>query len=258
MDWTLDKYKELLKVIKKKNYPILTLKEYFIKEKTNQLPTKFFILRHDVDISLNKAQQMIDTELYNMVRSTYNIRIKFSHIGFDIEILQKLVEDDFEIGYHYEDYSKAKGNVPEARRLFLINLDWLRRISKYNVITSSMHGNPLSKWDNKDFWKYNNLKFFNLLGDGYYTIPFDTLDYLSDTGRTWEEGVRNTYDNVSSSLDIKTTDELINYIENGINKPLYLLVHPERWNNFGYWYCKILLRDLIAGTIKTMLKYVRK
>ena len=49
---------------------------------------------------------------------------------------------------------KAKGNLEEAMKIFEAELKAFRKVC--DVKTICMHGNPLSRWTNKDVWdKYD-------------------------------------------------------------------------------------------------------
>jgi len=73
-----------------------------------------------------------------------------------------------EIGYHYEVLDRRAGN-PSGRAGFLIReLAEMRALVE--VKTASMHGNPLSRWDNRDLWKHHALSRFGLIGEAYVSI----------------------------------------------------------------------------------------
>ena len=101
-----------------------------------------------------------------------------------------------------------------------------------------MHGAPLSKYDNRDFWNHYSFEEFDLLGEAYLSI--NCVYYYSDTGRTWSNThkIRDRLQNQinSSSEDVHSTWDLIRAIDD--NKPhiVYILTHPERWaGSSGEW-----------------------
>jgi hypothetical protein len=48
-----------------------------------------------------------------------------------------------------------------------------------------MHGSPLSKYDNRDFWKHYNYRNLGIIGDPYFDLNFSKIAFYPDTGRIW-------------------------------------------------------------------------
>ena len=71
---------------------------------------------------------------------------------------------------------------------FRLNLEKLRKF--YPVKTICMHGSPLSKWDNRDLWKKYNYRDYGIIGEAYFDIDFGEVLYLTDTGRRWDDSLR--------------------------------------------------------------------
>ena len=103
----------------------------------------------------------------------------------------------------------------EISEIFEEELENFREI--YDVKTICMHGNPLTKYDNRDLWKNYDPGEFGILGEAYLSLGGDVA-YFSDTGRNWGDkykvkdfnvNLNNKYDNIN----IRTTDDLIELIE---------------------------------------------
>ncbi len=138
-----------------------------------------------------------------------------------------------EVGFHYEVLDEARGNYQLAIELFKEELAKLRQI--VNVDTVCMHGNPLTKWLNRDIWKHFELHEAGLKGEAYLSIK--NVYYLSDTGRIWDMS-RKMKDMLPYALPVNTTengrlittDDVIRIIKTRGFPRFYLTVHPERWS----------------------------
>ena len=209
-DFSLTIYRDLIAGIKETGFKVLTLKEYF---KQQQDAPAFFIIRHDVDRRPENALKMAILESSFEINSTYYFRVNKS--VFRKEIIQKIAELGHEIGYHYEVMDKAHGDMGLAGRIFDVELAQLRELT--DISTAAMHGNPLTPWDNKDFWQHFSLSQFNLLGEAYISIHNPDLFYITDTGRGWNRAAFNLKDIFSDSSvsllpSISTTGQLVNLI----------------------------------------------
>jgi hypothetical protein len=156
-----------------------------------------------------------------------------------------------EIGFHYENLSLTKGDYSKAMKLFEEDLEKLRRI--VDISTICMHGSPMSKWNNSDLWKKYDFKKYGITGESYLSINYTDIGYFTDTGRTWcnKGSVR---DFVNSSIEckdvIRSTDDLINLIQDKELNKLVIVAHPQRWNiKSSKW-----LKELIAQNIKNIGK----
>lgn len=248
-DFTLDKYRELCSCLLENHYVPLTFSEYM--ENGNELSNKFAIIRHDVDRKPFNALRMAELENEIGVRSTYYFRYPYT---FKIELIKKIIDLGHEIGYHYEVLSKANGDYEKAKELFEKELGKFREI--YDVKTICMHGSPLSKFDNRDLWKYCEFKEFGVLGEAYISI--NSINYFSDTGRTWSARNKVRDFMVGSNFKACTTNDLINLIKNENLSNIYILTHPERWAaNSAQWLYGII-SDSIMNIGKSILMKVRR
>lgn len=221
-DFTIHKFRSLCEAVAS-NYPTVTMAEYF----EGSHPDRFILMRHDVDRMPGHALETAKIEQELGIRSTYYFRAIKS--TFKPELMKQIENMGHEVGYHYEDLSVANGDHKKAIRLFASNLEIFRQIC--DIKTICMHGRPLSKYDNRDMWKQNDMKDFGLLGEAYLSAGQE-LNYLSDTGRSWDSS-NNLRDHMSSgdvSIQAKTTHDLIDLISSRKLDNLYILTHPERWS----------------------------
>ncbi|MBW1672795.1 MAG: hypothetical protein JRJ45_03965 [Deltaproteobacteria bacterium] len=255
-DFSLTIYRDLIAEITKTGFKVLTFKDYFQQQ---QDAPAFFIVRHDVDRRPEHALKMALVEYSFGIQSTYYFRV--NKRVFKKEIIQKIAELGHEIGYHYEVVDKAHGDMALAGRIFDVELAKLRALT--NISTAAMHGNPLTPWDNKDFWQHFSLSQFNLLGEAYISIHNPDLFYVTDTGRGWNRAAFNLKDifsNSSVSLlpPISTTGQLANLIRKKKYSKMYLQIHPNRWSWWWLQWYRQLGEDLLFNWMKVLLAYYYK
>ena len=248
IDFTFAKYKELCETIVESEYTTLTFTQYFY---LKNVPEKFIILRHDVDRKPENAVEMAKLENRLGITSTYYFRMKKDI--FIPRIIRGIANMEHEIGYHYEVLDKAEGDIEKAIRIFEGELEEFRKI--YNVKTICMHGNPLSKWVNKELWKKYDFKDFGIIGEPYLSIDYTKVLYLTDTGRNWNSkfSVKDVVGaNSQREEKIKCTDDVIRLINKRDSEQMCILAHPERWSDgFGAW-----LKELAWQNVKNVGKVI--
>lgn len=253
LDFTLSKYRQLCDAICCYGYTVSTVAEYLNSYVAGQ---KVVVLRHDVDRKPKRAVHMARLEHELGINATYYFR--FNKKVFQPNLINEIASMGHEIGYHYETLDKAKGDYQKAIQTFEHELEEFRKIAKIETIC--MHGNPLTKWDNRDLWTKYNLKDFGLTGEAY--LSFNNITYLSDTGRTWgtEHKVKdylssaaNDNQGISKAI-VASTDDVIELIKKRQLGCAYLLVHPERWSNNLIGWITDLVLDTGVNLAKRMLK----
>jgi len=245
MDFSLKTYKNLLIALKSANYKFVTFEQFC----DGNLPEKFVILRHDVDLKAENSLATAIIENSLNIKASYYFRI----VGQSNKphIIRQIAELNHEIGYHYEDLSLAKGDEIKAIEYFKTNLEYFRKF--YPVRTICMHGSPTSKFDNRNIWKSNNYRDFGIIGEPYFDINFDEIFYLTDTGRSWDGERFSVRDKVKSgfNLHLKTTSDIINALNNNkLPQKIMITTHPQRWtDNYFFW-----TKELVLQTLKNVIK----
>lgn len=173
------------------------------------------------------------------------------------EIIQKIESLGHEISYHYENLSDTKGDFERAILSFENNLAKIRQC--YPVITISMHGSTLSKWDNRWLWTKYDYKKYGIIGEPFLDTDFSKVLYLTDTGRKWNNLSVNIRDRVDTSFNLGslTTFELLEKINKGeLPNQIMINSHTNYWtDNSLVWY-KILLWQEIKNIFKRIvIKY---
>ena len=274
MDFTIKTYKSLLQILMEKKYLFLSFQEYIQKKYSIQNSNlSFVILRHDVDRLPQNALRMAQLEAQMNIKSTYFFRV--INKTFKSNIIKKIAELGHEIGYHYENLStvskqiknkkyKTNHNNKYINKLFEYALEdfkmKLKELRKfYPVKTISMHGSPLSKYDNRDLWKKYDYKNEEIIGEPYFDVDFNNILYITDASREWNNENINKRDKVNNKFKFTfnhTNDIILGLRKNILPDKIMINIHPEFWaNNTVEWY-RIFLYRKIRNTIKKIfLKY---
>jgi hypothetical protein len=268
LDFTYTKYKEIVEAISKSDYKVITIGEYI---QSSKLPDKFIILRHDVD--LDSFYQIKFAELENNLGIHTSYYFRYIEQIYNENIIDKVKDLGHEVGYHYEVFTKAKGNPQIALKLFREELK--NYSDNWNSKTVCPHGGSFvdnadgyslkniiklvpkilmgksvfSKHINFDLWDENSFDDFGIIGDAYRSVDFSEILYLSDTGRSWDNKYKRL-DKVESKINpnfkIKSSNDIIKVINNHEADKIYLLVHFEQWKDsfkdWVFWYIAQIIR----------------
>jgi hypothetical protein len=225
LDFTLEKYNELCQAIEQLGCPVMTIRDFLLAVQPQQ---RAIVLRHDVDRDLSSAIRMAELEATYNIAATYYLRT--TRAVFKAEAIRTLSQLGHEVGYHYEVLTKARGNLERATALFEQEIAAFRQIVP--IYTISMHGSPLTPWNNLDMWQTHHVEQFGLLGEAYLSINYANLYYFTDTGRSWDATRYNIRDHVPSRKPTRTihsTDDLIAFLADAPDTPLFINAHPNRW-----------------------------
>jgi len=228
LDFTVDKYRELCRTIANSSYTPVPVGKYL----AGGVGGRAIILRHDVDDKIKYTLKLAKIESEMGLTSTYYVRMVSK--TFKPEIIREMASLGHEIGYHYEVLDKAGGDYGKAIGIFEEELAELRKVC--DVKTMCMHGNPLTRWDNRDLWKHYDFKDFGIIGEAYLSIDYSDVVYFSDTGRTWageRYRVKDFVDASSDSFGVRSTDDLIDLIKEERVERMCLLSHLDQWSD-GY------------------------
>jgi hypothetical protein len=214
------------------------------------------MLRHDVDRDLDNALRMAELESCLGIRSTYYVRAV--RRVFQPTALRRLHSLGHEVGYHYETLARAKGDRQRGLEMFERELARFRQVVP--VRTVSMHGSPLSRWDNRDLWRSLDIGTCNLLGEAYLSIDFGDLYYFTDTGRCWDAGRTNLRDRAASrkpATKVHSTDDLIAFLQGGLDNPILINTHPNRWATNRWSWGLSAAQDWAVNNAKLMISWQR-
>jgi hypothetical protein len=239
-DFTLEKYAALCEAITTSGYTSLTFRDYLSLPET--LP-RVVLVRHDVDDHIRFVPAIARIDHQHGIHATYYFRM--TGRVFVPEVIDAVSALGHEIGYHYETMDRARGDIPEAIRLFGTELARFRE--RYDVKTACMHGNPLSPYDNRKIWEQATPAQFGLLGEPYLSLDYSQIAYFSDTGRNWSGRykVKDVVSSIRGADGIESTDDLIAAVRSHRYNCMSILVHPARWTGTLPDYLSRYLLDLV-------------
>lgn len=261
MDFTVKKYEELLTTLKEAGYEFITYSDYC--QLRGDLPSKFVILRHDVDKRPENSLRIARLENKFGARATYYFRAV--SCSWNEEIIKEIAGLGHEIGYHYESLTTCNGDKALAFEEFKSNLLKLRALA--SVKTICMHGSPRSKFDSRDLWKEFSYKELGIIGEPYLDTDFSKVFYLTDTGRRWDgfkvslrdkiEGWSERW--INAGLVFHTTDDVIQAVKDGkFSFCVMITSHPQRWNPAGWsWISELIVQNL-KNTVKRAVAFIRR
>jgi len=250
MDFTIEKYKELLQALKEHNYTFQTFEEFI-----NEPESRSVVLRHDVDLLPYNSLEFAKIQADHGVKGVYYFRAVPE--SWDEKVIKEIALLGHEIGYHYECLTTCRGNMSEGIQDFEKNLNALRKLAP--VSTICMHGSPMSKYDSKDLWKDYNYRDFNIIGEPYFDVDFNNVFYLTDTGRKWDGDKVSVRDRVDSSFNLSfhATQEIIEALgHNELPNKIMFTFHPQRWNDNLLRWSKELVLQNVKNSIKKLF-YVK-
>lgn len=237
MDFTLKKYRELLRA----------LKDY-----------GDVILRHDVDLKPQNSLRTAQIESELGWKATYYFRAVPE--SWDDSVILEIASLGHEIGYHYESLTTYDGNMEAAYQDFCKNLEALRKLVPVSSIC--MHGSPKSKWDSRDLWKHYDYHDLGITFEPYLDTDFSKRFYLTDTGRRWDGYKVSVRDKIPKHQDEWTqkgwvyhsTDDIIKAIHrNELPRCLMMTTHPQRWTDQKTEWVKELVVQKLKNVVKKVL-----
>ncbi len=246
-DFTLVVYQQWMQAVKDAGYVGIAVQDY------DSEMSQVLVLRQDVD---KKPENSVRTALIQAdtgFRATYYFRMVKE--SYNEEMIREISEMGHEIGYHYEDLAMNNGDLDKAWESFQRNLDQLRELYPVNTIT--MHGSPMSKWDNRDLWKTHDYKSLGLTCEPYMDFDFSKLFYLTDTGGRWNDTSVSVRDYVEQGIqvDVDSTHDLISkFREAKMPERIMQNIHPQRWTDSNTeWYTE-RAKQGVKNVVKKWLK----
>ena len=239
MDFTIDKYHQLLQALQSYGFDSL-------------------VLRHDVDLLPGNALRTAKLEAEMGMFGIYYFRAVPE--SWDEAIIKEIASLGHEIGYHYESLTTCNGDVDAAYQDFCLNLERLRALVPVKSIC--MHGSPRSPYDSKDIWNKYDYHALGIENEPYLDTDFSKTFYLTDTGRRWDGYKVSVRDKIpqyqdewtSAGLTFHTTDDVIDGLHRGvIPKNLMVTVHPQRWNPFGFAWVKEMALQNVKNVVKRII-----
>lgn len=201
LDFTYSSYRDLIQHLKDNYYAISNYHEYRTYEKVA-------ILRHDVDMSVDKALALAELECGLGVCSTYFLLLStdFYNIASHkvLAKIKRIREMGHEIGLHFDEVKYGNTSKPEGVLPYLQDeVKAMEIILNAPIRAISMH-RPSNMTLEADY-------DFGGIANSYSKTFFRDFKYVSDSRRHWQEDV-------------------ISVISSGSFNKLHILTHPFWYN----------------------------
>ncbi len=190
MNFTFDDYREIITLLNTNGYHIKT---YSSKPSYG----KEVILRHDIDMSIDKALDFAYFENSIGVKATYFVLITSSLYNVfkkeNLNKLRKIQNLGHSIGLHFDETNYNAAGASDIENAVLNEKKILENILPgIEIETVSMHMPSKATLE-------ANLDFNNLIINSYSDLYFKEYKYVSDSLMRWRENVReiissNRYD----------------------------------------------------------------
>jgi hypothetical protein len=179
-NFTLRHYTEIIEAYQAAGYAVVSTRDY-LKNK----PGRYVVMRHDLDIAIDRALAMSAIELGQRCTATYFMRLHARYYNLlsddSIKILKSILSAGHEIGLHLEPGMVERLAVPIEVYLAQVRA-FLSGILDTPLTTLSQH--------------YAGTRLVELSPacwlDGWYDITnqkaMGNAKYLSDSGGRWREG----------------------------------------------------------------------
>ncbi len=183
MKFTYDAYRNMINLLKENNYSFTDYKNY-----TNF--KKVVILRHDIDMSLERALKLAKLEnqlgvsgYYFVLLSTdfYNVNSKKS-----LNILNQIKNLGGKIGLHFDEVKYKLKSKEDYIKYVTYEIELLTKILGFKVDVVSMHR------PSKDFLELD-LEIPNVV-NSYQKKFFNEFKYISDSRMQWRENAEEVID----------------------------------------------------------------
>ena len=238
----LDDYADILQNALNNNYVVCSVSDYYEKYLGGD-SKHYLILRHDVDYLTPGTRKMFLIEKKYKVKSTYYFRDN----TLDVDLAKAMLQDGFEVGYHYETIAhlmqrgtiknRPDIKVDSVREEFKEELTNFQNRIGSQIKSCAAHGAP----ENIRIGVSNNIIFEDIqskeLGvefEAYNIALIDSItSYISDSGIMHNYGFQYAGD---------TPFEAIQKKENVI----LFLTHPNHWYLSLFERIKKLVRMIIG------------
>lgn len=251
MAYPLGSYSAMLRGLRSKGFEFAPVRRYF--ESSHEGPIAY--VRHDVDRLAARAVAMAEAEATEGLASTYYFRCD-AHGRFPDAAIRRVAALGHEAGFHYECLTRSDGELATAIEQFEKELEALRLVTEVRTITA--HGKPLSKWSNMDFTRALDMERSGLLGDGAFSVDFDDILYVTDTGGKYgsPHNVRDRVPGRNWELP-SSPDQLAQRLDPRQHPRVLLNSHPERWPDGLVGLAAAAATDMAVNAAKVTLGWVR-
>ncbi|MEZ5017526.1 MAG: hypothetical protein R2800_10780 [Flavipsychrobacter sp.] len=210
-------------------YKFITCEEYYHYKKAGAVPSKIVVNRVDVDLSMQKADKLVNAFNELGVKGTFFIRLHAPEYNpfsfFAYNVVRHIVNTGHEIGYHSEVIDQATIWDEDPEVCLKRDIELFNKMYDVNIVGVASHGG-MTGLNNLDFWKDKKASDYGLLYEAYDHEPnfnlFHESFYVSDSEwvrwKCYDKGKLVKGDN--RSFEEHLAD----------NRPLiHLLIHPDTY-----------------------------
>ncbi|OLS25416.1 MAG: hypothetical protein HeimC2_18730 [Candidatus Heimdallarchaeota archaeon LC_2] len=216
-NYIIAKYEKLLVELATNDKIELLSFEDYLNRKNKPFEKTIVIIRHDVDISLNRAKNMMRLDKKYGIPATYFFRNKCEKYKFDeiIPILKDIRKyDNIYAGFHFSTLTNTEGDIKTAKSRFKEELEIFKKHATIRFIAA--HG---------DMYKNRQLvtdKIINLEELGLHSAYDINHDfYLSEAG-----GLHH-FNREEGGITFEDQIKILSNPPKG--KLIQILIHPDWW-----------------------------
>ncbi len=238
MNFTYGAYEKMLSLLKENCYEVCSYETY-------QRSSRFVILRHDVDFSLEAALRFAELESKNGVQATYFLLLSTSFYNlFDRkanDIIKEIKGMGHDIGLHFDEARYPILNEQQLIKCVKKEISIMSQGLDMKINAVSMH-RP-SKWVLEADVQFDTL--INSYGREF----FNDFKYLSDSRMHWREDVYQVIQsNAYERLHILTHPIWYGIEEATMRDKLKDFIRVHKYN------CYDAVRDNITDLDEVLLK----
>jgi hypothetical protein len=207
-DFTYSHYERILDLIKKTDYKVTFFNESYLYEKE-------LILRHDIDVDLEKAYKMALIENKYNIKATYFILVRspFYNIfdRFNSDLIKGILDLGHQIGLHFDEAYYGSNDAEILIKYVDSEVHLLEDYFNTKIFAVSFH-RP------SQFLLQSDIKLKDNLINTYDRNFIKEFKYISDSRRMWKEGCLCSFFE-KTGADYSSPDRI------------QALVHPIWWTD---------------------------
>ncbi len=197
MEYTYNAYRRLIVFLRSKGYAFADYDNYGSYDKA-------VILRHDVDISLEKAVDFARLERDGGVKSTYFVLVSADFYNpcskSSVDMMREIQSMGHDIGLHFDEQRYIADDVEWSEKVvtdkILKEKAFLESIIKCQVTVVSMHRPSRKTLE-------SNLKIPGMV-NSYGKAFFQGIKYISDSYHRWREDIYEVIESKPEKVQLLT------------------------------------------------------
>lgn len=182
-DFTYSHYERILDLVQKAEYKTAFFNESYLHDRE-------LIIRHDIDVDLDKAYQMAHIENKHNIRATFFIMLRSPFYNIldrsNSDFIRGILDLGHQIGLHFDETYYDSNDMEDIKK----NVDFEVRILKENFDTDIF---AVSFHRPSQFILQSDIKLKNDLINTYDRNFMKGFKYISDSRRMWKDGCLCTF-----------------------------------------------------------------